>query len=91
MTNEREIKKKIPKRVLIDDEKIQVFVIKRIDELLRREKPTTGLIRTFSAEFGVTRSAAREIIYAAKSGENLKMPHYNYFSAHFSYQSLQFL
>lgn len=83
MTNEREIKKKIQKRVLIDDEKIQFFVMKRIDELLHREKPTTGLIRTFSAEFGVTQPAAREIIYAAKIGENLKMPHYNYFSAHF--------
>lgn len=83
MTNEREIKKKIQKRVLIDDEKIQFFVIKRIDELLHREKPTSELIRKFSAEFGVTRPAAREIIYAAKSGENLKMPHYNYFSTHF--------
>ena len=83
MTNEREIKKKFQKRVLIDDEKIQFFVIKRFDELLHREKPTTGLIKTLSTEFDITQPAARDIIYSAKSGENLKIPQYNYFSTHF--------
>lgn len=83
MTNEREIKKKFQKRVLIDNEKFQFFVIKRIDELLHREKPTTGLIRTLSTEFDIAQSTVRDIIYAAKSGENLKIPHYNYFSTHF--------
>lgn len=83
MTNEREIKKKFPKRVLIDDEKIHFFVIKRINELLRKEKPTSKLIKTISTEFDTTPSAVREIIRAARIGENLKIPHYTYFSTYF--------
>lgn len=83
MTNEREIKRKFPKRILIDDEKIQFFVIKRIDELLHREKPTTKLARTLSTEFDTTPIAVREIVSSAKIGENLKIPYYTYFSTHF--------
>lgn len=80
---EKTNKKNFPKRVLVDDEKLQFSIIRRIDELLHREKPISELIRTFSAEFGVTPPTASEIIRAARHGENLKIPHYTYFSKHF--------
>lgn len=87
---EKTNKKNFPKRVLVDDEKLQFSIIRRIDELLHMEKPTSELIRTFSAEFGVTPSTASEIIRAARHGENLKIPRYIYFSKHFHFNLCNF-
>lgn len=79
-----------PKRILIDDEKLQLTVIRRIDELLNKEKSTAALIRMISAESGISLSAIKQMICPAKNGENMKLLQYTYFSKHFHFNLCNF-
>lgn len=83
-------KTKYPKRILIDDEKLQRIVIRRIDDLLNKERPTTALIRKISAESGISWATIREMVRSAKSGENVKLLNYAYFSKHFHFNLCNF-
>ena len=87
---EKTKKPNYPKRILIDDEKLQLTVIQRIDELLNKERPTTTLIKKISAESGIQLEAIREMVRSAKSGENMKLLHYTYFSKHFHFNLCNF-
>lgn len=78
------------KRVLITDERLQLTVMKRIDELLHREKYTTEVVKKFNAEFGISTASASELICGAKKGANLKIYHYTYFSKHFHFNLCNF-
>lgn len=79
-----------PKRILIDDERLQLTVIRRLDELVNKERPTTALIRKISAESGIPLGAIQEIVRSAKNGENMKLLHYTYFSKHFHFNLCNF-
>lgn len=79
-----------PKRILIDDERLQHTVIRRIDELLNKERPIAALIRKISAESGTSLEAIREMVRSAKSGENVKLLQYTYFSKHFHFNLCNF-
>lgn len=79
-----------PKRILIDDERLQLTVIRRIDELLNKERPIIALIKKISAESGISQETVREIIRSAKNGENLKLYHYTYFSKCFHFNLYNF-
>lgn len=79
-----------PKRLLIDDERLQFVVIRRIDELLNKERPTTALIRKISAEFSASLKAIRDLVRSTKNGENMKLLHYTYFSKHFHFNLCNF-
>ena len=83
-------KTKYPKRILIDDEKLQRIVIRRIDDLLNKERPTTALIRKIGAESGISWATIREMVRSAKSGENVKLLNYAYFSKHFHFNLCNF-
>ena len=80
---EKTKKPNYPKRVLIDDEKLQLTVIRRIDELLNKERPIAALIRKISAESGVSQATIKNVIHSARNGENMKLLQYTYFSKHF--------
>ena len=79
-----------PKRILIDDEKLQLTVIRRLDELLNKERPIAALIRKISAESGLSLASIRETVRAAKNGENMKLLQYTYFSKHFHFNLCNF-
>lgn len=83
-------KTKYPKRILIDDERLQLTVIRRIDELLNKERPITVLIRKISSESGIVQETIRETVRSAKKGENLKLLNYTYFSKHFHFNLCNF-
>ena len=87
---EKTKKPNYPKRVLITDEKLQFSVMRRIDELLHRERYTTEVVKKFNAEYGISTASASEIICGAKSGANLKIYHYTYFSKHFHFNLCNF-
>ena len=87
---EKTKKPNYPKRVLIDDERLQLTVIQRIDELLNKERPTAALIRKISAESGVSLDAIREMVRSSKNGENMKLLNYAYFSKHFHFNLCNF-
>lgn len=87
---EKTRRKNYPKRVLIDDEKLQLTIIRRFDELLNKERPLTKFVKKLSAEFGTAPSTLREIINPAKNGENLKLYYYIYFSKHFHFNLCNF-
>ena len=79
-----------PKRLLIDDERLQFTVIRRIDELLHKEKSTSEVVKKFNAEFGISPASANEIIYGVKSGASMKIYQYTYFSKHFHFNLCNF-
>lgn len=79
-----------PKRVLIDDERLHLTVIRRIDELLNKERPITALIKNISAESGIAHESIRETVRSARKGENLKLPNYTYFSKYFHFNLCNF-
>lgn len=79
-----------PKRILIDDERLQLTVIRRIDELLNKERPIIALIRKISAESGVSLDAIREMVRSSKNGDNMKLLNYAYFSKHFHFNLCNF-
>ena len=79
-----------PRRLLIDDENLQLTVIRRIDELRNKERPTTALVRKISAESGTSLKVIREIVRSAKNGENMKLLHYTYLSKHFHFNFCNF-
>lgn len=83
-------KKKYPKRVLIDDENLQFTVIRRIDELLNKERPIAALIRKISAESDTSLETIREMVRTARNGENMKLLQYTYFSKHFHFNLCNF-
>lgn len=87
---EKTKKTNYPKRVLIDDERLQLTVIQRIDELLNNERPIAALIRKISAESGVSLDAIREMVRSSKNGENMKLLNYAYFSKHFHFNLCNF-
>ena len=74
-----------PKRVLIDDERLQLTVIRRLDELVNKERPTAALIRKISAESGTPLASIKNVIHSARNGENMKLLQYTYFSKHFHF------
>lgn len=83
---EKTKKPNYPKRVLIDDERMQLTVIRRLDELVNKERPTAALIRKIGAESGGTSLASiKNMIRSAKTGENMKLLQYTYFSKHFHF------
>ena len=79
-----------PRRILIDDEQLQHTVIRRIDELLNKERPIAALIRKISAESGMPLESIQEMVRSAKNGENMKLLHYTYFSKHFHFNLCNF-
>ena len=79
-----------PKRVLIDDERLQFTVIRRIDELLNKERPIAALIRTISAESGIQLESIQEMVRSARTGENMKLLQYTHFSKHFHFNLCNF-
>ena len=79
-----------PKRILIDDERLQHIVIRRIDELLNKERPIAALIRKISAESGIQLESIQELVRSAKNGENMKLLHYTYLSEHFHFNLCNF-
>ena len=79
-----------PKRILIDDERIQLTVIRRIDELLNKERPIAALIRKISAESGMPLESIQEMVRSAKNGENMKLLHCTYLSKHFHFNLCNF-
>ena len=87
---EKKVRKRYPKRVLIDDEKLQLTIIRRVDELICNERPLIEFVKKLSAEFGTKPSTLREIINPAKSGNNLRLYHYIYFSKHFHFNLCNF-
>ena len=87
---EKTKKTKYPKRVLIDDERLQFTVIRRIDELLNKERPIAALIRMISAESGIQLESIQELVRSAKNGENMKLLHYTYLSKHFHFNLCNF-
>lgn len=78
------------KRILIDDERLQFTVMRRIDEFLNKERPTTALIRKISAESGVSLRTIENIVRTAKNGENMRLLKYTYFSKHFHFNLCNF-
>ena len=87
---EKTKKTKYPKRVLIDDERLQFTVIRRIDELLNKERPIAALIRMISAESGIQLESIQEMVRSARTGENMKLLQYTYFSKHFHFNLCNF-
>lgn len=87
---EKTRKTNYPKRILIDDERLQFTVMRRIDELLNKERPTAALIRKISAESGVSLTAIEHIVRSAKNGENMRLLQYTYFSKHFHFNFCNF-
>ena len=79
-----------PKRILIDDEKLQLTVIRRLDELLNKERFTAALIRKISAESGASLASIKEMVRSTKNGENNKLLQYTYFSKHFHFNLCNF-
>ena len=79
-----------PKRILIDDEKLQFTVVRRIDELLNKERPIDALIRKISAESGMPLEAIREMVRSTKNGENNKLLQYTYLSKYFHFNLCNF-
>ena len=82
---EKTKKPNYPKRVLIDDERLQLTVIRRLDELVNKERPTAALIRKISAESGTPLASIKNVIHSARNGENMKLLQYTYFSKHFHF------
>ena len=87
---EKTKKPNYPKRILIDDENLQLTVMRRIDELLNKERPTAAFIRKINAESGVSLRTIEHIVYLAKNGENMKLLQYTYFSKHFHFNLCNF-
>ena len=79
-----------PKRLLIDDEKLQFTVARRIDELVNTERFAIALIRKISAESGASQATIREMVRSVRNGENNKLLQYTYFSKHFHFNLCNF-